>query len=721
LNTTFTACWDTFLANLRDKASADEFLKTIEKAINTLQKFERPASVWHNVISTLRRHALASITNKDVALRAENLFQQARILAAEMAQRNQAYRRLIMEQQEEALQNFSFTMAPAMSLKEIAHAITKHFDALGIHRCYVMIYSDTTHPQSASVPPAENYRLLIQYDEEGLQMPEIRPHLVPGHLTPEGKTPLDRRYDAVIMPLSLADNRFGFIWVEMGTHDWEIYMRVRNLLSSALLRTMLFEQRESAQQEVERLLGEARQRSAELAVARDQAERAYQNEQGRRHTAELLAKAGRTLSTLLKMEEVPQQILEQLQQVVSYERGSLILNEMGVMRINKHHGFPDDPRVDELRLDIRPGDVYDRIVKTGEALIIDDIANDPTWTQQDWLELNHSWMGVPLLSKNKIVGMMSLTRKDPFAFSKDDVTIASTFAVQAAIALENARLYEQSTHFNETLQRAVEVQVAELTNAYTTLEKLDKNKTSFIQVAAHELRTPITVMKGYLGMLRGNPTIKETEMLLSAVDGVLKGTDRLHQIVNAMLDVAKLEGQTLVPHIEPTMLNMVVNLVYREYKPDLAERNMTFKIDDSIPQLPMLMVDSQLIQKAVDCVVVNAIKFTPDGGTVTVGGSIVTDERLGRCVEIRVRDTGIGIDEANHKVIFEKLHQVGKVELHSSGRTKFKGGGPGLGLAIAAGIVKAHGGRIWVESPGCDEVNLPGSTFFIRLPLPKES
>jgi signal transduction histidine kinase len=117
-------------------------------------------------------------------------------------------------------------------------------------------------------------------------------------------------------------------------------------------------------------------------------------------------------------------------------------------------------------------------------------------------------------------------------------------------------------------------------------------------------------------------------------------------------------------------------------------------------------------------VVVNGIKFTPDGGTISISGKTVTDERLGDCVEIEIRDTGIGVDPADHKIIFEKLYQMGKVELHSSGRNKFKGGGPGLGLAIASGIIKAHQGRIWVESPGYDEEKCPGSTFFIRIPLP---
>ena len=133
----------------------------------------------------------------------------------------------------------------------------------------------------------------------------------------------------------------------------------------------------------------------------------------------------------------------------------------------------------------------------------------------------------------------------------------------------------------------------------------------------------------------------------------------------------------------------------------------------------MIQADPQLLQKALDAVIVNAIKFTPDGGSISLGGRELLDEQLGPCLEIHIRDTGIGIDPANQQVIFEKLFQLGKTELHSSGRTKFKGGGPGLGLSIAASIVKAHHGRIWVESPACDEQTFPGSTFYLRLPLPK--
>jgi signal transduction histidine kinase len=159
-------------------------------------------------------------------------------------------------------------------------------------------------------------------------------------------------------------------------------------------------------------------------------------------------------------------------------------------------------------------------------------------------------------------------------------------------------------------------------------------------------------------------------------------------------------------------------LIQKDYTEDLKAREMTLELDPSIKTAPAIRADSELLQKAFDNVVVNAIKFTPDGGSIHISAETVKGERGDMC-EIRIKDTGIGIDKANQEMIFEKLYQVGKVELHSSGRTKFKGGGPGLGLAIATGIVKAHQGRIWVESPGYDEEKLPGSTFFVQIPLAK--
>ena len=723
----FGRAWDGFLLTLNGRASSEDFLKTINAMIELMQKHGLVPAVWHNVISMMRRYALGGINSHTIMLQAENLFQQARLLAGELSQRSQAYRRLVLEQQENLLHGFSFSMAPAMSMNEIGAAITTHFPDMGIERWYVMFYSDVSAPQSISAPPPESYNLLLQYEEAQFEIPQKRTTLGTGQLIPRGKTPADHRYTAVVMPLSLARNRFGFMWVEMGPRDWEIYVRIRNLVSSALLRVMLVQQKEQAQREVERLLGEAHERTTELAIAKEFAERTaaenaklYSSEQARRQIAEALTKSARQLSLLGTVTDVPQQIIAQLSILIPHDRSAIFREDInGVPRLVAHAGFAEDAPVDTLTYTLRGTNVYHLIAKQAEPLVIGDIKNMQTWKQPEWLPEDRAWLGIPLYAKNKVIGMLTISRSEPASFNQDDVLLANTFAIQASIALENARLYDDLNRFNQMMERMVEQRVDELNSAYQTLAKLDKNKSDFIQVAAHELRTPLTVIKGYLGMIKAAPTVQENSTLRQVTDGVIQGTNRLHQIVNSMLDVARLENQVLTPHLEAVALGPILRLVCKDYAEDLQERRINLELDPAISTAPPLLADPELLKKALDNLLVNAIKFTPDGGSIFVNARPTQVNGHGDFCEIRIRDTGIGIDPANHKIVFEKLYQLGKVELHSSGRTKFKGGGPGLGLAIAAGIVKSHRGRIWVESPGYDEENLPGSTFIVQIPLAK--
>ena len=727
----FGRMWDVFLASLGESNTSDAFMKMVQSGIEVLQRHGRDVASWHNVISTLRKHALSGIASSTTALKAENLFQQARMLAGELSQRAQAYRRLEIEKQEEILGAFGFSMAPAMTLEEIGKAISNNFPAMGIGRWYVMFYSDVSAPRPVSAPPPSDYRLFLQYDENKFVIPSEKTKKFTGRLVPPGKMPEDQRYSAMVMPLTLARNRFGFMWVEVGPRDWEVYVRVRNLISSALLRTMLVQQREQARKEIERLLEDARQRAEELAVARDAAEKAaqenarmYESEQSRRQAVELMASSSRQLSLLSKMEDVPQQILEQLSSIVQFDRGVVCLEDVnGVPEVAAHRGLPPNTPLSELCYAAQTGnkttDMYHAVARMKEPIYIDDVTKMQGWSQPDWLPMDRSWLGLPLFYKNKMMGMVTLTRSNASAFTRDDIIVTRAFSVQAAIALENAQLYNDVTSMNEIMERMVAQRTEELNNALRSLEKVDKNKSAFIQIAAHELRTPLTVIKGYLGMLKGDPAVQTTPSLVQLVDGVLLGTNRLHLIVSSMLDVVRLEHQIVMPHIESVVLGPILRLIQKDYVDDLTARNLTLNLDEGLRNLPPLLADPQLLQKALDQVIVNAIKFTPDGGTISVGTEVVSDDILGQCAEISVKDTGIGIDPADHQIIFEKLFQLGKVEFHSSSRINYKGGGPGLGLAIATGIVKAHQGKIWVESAGHDEETFPGSTFFIRLPLVK--
>ncbi len=257
----------------------------------------------------------------------------------------------------------------------------------------------------------------------------------------------------------------------------------------------------------------------------------------------------------------------------------------------------------------------------------------------------------------------------------------------------------------------------ELRRAYQNLERLDQAKADFISVVGHELRTPLTVISGYANMLNSAASIREDEGLQVLCEGMTASLDRLHTIINSILDVSKIDVAALRARKVPASIVVLIKEIEAEFRSALEERRLQFTTEN-LSKLPFIMADSDLLYKTFYHLIMNAIKYTPDGGRITVAGHVVrAEDEEQDAIEITVSDTGIGIDQEHHELIFDKFYQTGEVMLHSSGVTKFKGGGPGLGLAIAKGAVVAHGGTIWVESAGYDEEKLPGSRFCVRLPL----
>jgi signal transduction histidine kinase len=258
--------------------------------------------------------------------------------------------------------------------------------------------------------------------------------------------------------------------------------------------------------------------------------------------------------------------------------------------------------------------------------------------------------------------------------------------------------------------------IHDLQNTNKVLHHLDRNKLEFIQVAAHELRTPLTVLKGYVNVLRSFPELKTNAALEEVLNGIDKGADRMHEVVNTMLDVTRIDSEGIKLRASPILLKRAISDVTQELAKPAAERNIEL-ITEISSEAPNINADPVLLQKALYHLLVNAIKFTPDGGKVTFRVRLITLENDTPGVEISVTDTGIGLDSEHHELVFEKFYQVGDVAIHSSGKTSFKGGGPGLGLAIVRGVARAHGGKVWVESRGHDEVNFPGCTFYLQLPV----
>ena len=261
-----------------------------------------------------------------------------------------------------------------------------------------------------------------------------------------------------------------------------------------------------------------------------------------------------------------------------------------------------------------------------------------------------------------------------------------------------------------------QMMIADLQKTNKVLRQLDRNKLEFIQVAAHELRTPLTVLLGYVKVLRSLVDTKANAALGGVLDGIIKGTDRIHEIVNMMLDVTRIDADTLKVATVPVPVKRVVNDLLHNFKQAMAERGIEI-VTEHADEMPNINGDPTLIQKALYQLIVNAIKYTPDGGKVTISTRPIVMEGEAPGIEIAVTDTGIGLDAEHHELVFEKFYQVGSVALHSSGKTTFKGGGPGLGLAIVRGVARVHGGKTWVESAGHDEEHFPGCTFYLQLPI----
>jgi signal transduction histidine kinase len=255
----------------------------------------------------------------------------------------------------------------------------------------------------------------------------------------------------------------------------------------------------------------------------------------------------------------------------------------------------------------------------------------------------------------------------------------------------------------------------ELNKTQEKLQELDRKKSNFISVTAHELKTPLTLIEGYATMMADMMVAPGQNQMDSLLEGMQKGIGRMRRIIDDMLDVSLIDNNLLKLNIQPLWISHLFTLLQNDLKNIIPQRKQHLIINEFEGSDLMIYGDSARLYQALYNVATNAVKYTPDGGIITIDGRL-----LPGFVEITVADTGIGIAPKNHNAIFEKFGSLGRTDLHSSGKTKFKGGGPGLGLSIVKGIIEAHGGSIWVESEGYDEVKLPGAIFHFLLPTHAE-
>jgi signal transduction histidine kinase len=283
--------------------------------------------------------------------------------------------------------------------------------------------------------------------------------------------------------------------------------------------------------------------------------------------------------------------------------------------------------------------------------------------------------------------------------------------------------------YNERLVSHLEEKIHELTEANEALARTDVMKSRFIALAAHELRTPLAAVHGYLSLLTApdNPFMVQADArTLEILDGITTGIDRLKGLAQDMLDVTRIETGTLQLKRAPVHLSWVFSKIQKDFANAMSQRNHTLIMADA-GHMPPIWADGERIIQILRNLLSNAIKYTPDGGTIEINLELLGEEASyslasdgtmpGGFVKITVSDTGVGIPTEQQERIFENFYEVREIEHHSTSKINFMGGGAGLGLSIARGVAEAHGGSLWVESEGYNPESCPGSKFHLILPI----
>jgi signal transduction histidine kinase/CRP-like cAMP-binding protein len=345
----------------------------------------------------------------------------------------------------------------------------------------------------------------------------------------------------------------------------------------------------------------------------------------------------------------------------------------------------------------------------GQPVQIPDVLAEPGYPFREFLarEGYRAVLSIPMMRDGRILGTLGVARKVPGPFTERHVKLLSTFANQTTIAIEHARLYRDVTEKSRMLEEA------------------SRHKSQFLANMSHELRTPLNAILGFSEVLLDPSLAVSSAERQEFLESILASGKHLLHLIGEVLDLSKVEAGRMELQVQPAALSDVFEAVESTMRPLAAKKALQFQVEGDV-HLPPFPMDAARVKQILLNLVGNAIKFTPEGGSVRVTArrvdsstrQVVDSSRPidqwtarpigsdGEYVEIAVADTGPGIPPEDHERIFLEFQQA------QTARDPGKPEGTGLGLALAKKFVELHGGRIWVTS----EVGR-GSTFNFTLPV----
>ncbi|SNQ61630.1 GAF domain-containing protein [Candidatus Methanoperedens nitratireducens] len=416
--------------------------------------------------------------------------------------------------------------------------------------------------------------------------------------------------------------------------------------------------------------------------------RLYSELMNRSQTMEILFEIDRVVSQSLDLNEIFKEALTKTLQVTSTDAGAI-------------YSLEDEEKILKLKIVRGLSDTFARAVseiKIGEGIagravqikkpFVTDIDHYPTRSLLPSLEKEGlvTLVGVPLMAKGNVVGVMNLANRRRREFTKEDIDVLASIGSQIGVAIENARLYHESRVSYEKLE-----------TAYEELKSLDRMKSEFLSNVSHELKTPLVSIRGYSELMYDDKLGALTPTQRKSLEAIIRNTDRLTRLIESLLFLSVQQIGKPALEMKKQSVGDIITASMADMKIQAERKNIT--LAKELPAHLEVMGDRDRLTEVFMNLLDNAIKFTHPGGRVTVKAW-----EEDNTVHVTVADTGIGIPENVVPYLFQRFYQV------DASLTR-RYGGTGLGLYISKSIVDAHGGGIWIES----KVGV-GTTVHVRLP-----
>jgi len=408
---------------------------------------------------------------------------------------------------------------------------------------------------------------------------------------------------------------------------------------------------------------------------------------------QLITELSRAMSSSLDLKQISSEIFNRLINELHLDSSTLLLLKNG-----SEERMLGSLKNTQLLSDIHQS--YDNIFKTRKKYILfDDI---PESHFKKTLRNFNIGCVLPLSVKGDATGALFIgNKKTGDIYSNQDILVLTILAPQIAIAIQNARQYEEIQQFSEELKLKVEEATQRLRQTNAKLKDIDKRKDEFISVAAHDLRAPLTAVKGYLSMIMDGDAGKLPKKAEEFIQGALEGAEREIRLVNNMLNVSRIEENRLVFEMANINLAEVVREGFSEFKLVAKEKGIKYELNIANDIDDLVNVDRDRIHEVIANLISNSIKYTDLGSIVLK----LTNPRKGYIL-FTIQDSGRGLTDEEKDKLFTKFYRAQS----SAGVTL----GTGLGLYITKLLIEKFDGTIKVES----ELG-KGSVFSFELPVKK--